>query len=213
MPPPQAVVTLSCACRKPSSVCAVAMRRSQAIASSAPPPSACPLSAAITGTGNRRTAQVQRVRGATSTACRPRCVPLRVPAGRRRQRSNDHRWPSDTAHFSVVSAAWCAKTLPSRSSSSSDSALRLSGRLIVTRSVSPLRSVRSMSAATGCAQKNSRITHSATQAGRSWPSISTAYSSTSSRLPLTSAADTSLQWARIRLPTTTAFGKRSLLMP
>ena len=53
VPPPQAVAMFSRACRKPIRACAAAIRRSHASASSAPPPSASPLSTAMTGTGKR----------------------------------------------------------------------------------------------------------------------------------------------------------------
>ena len=98
MPPPQAVGMLSRPWTKPMRAWAAAMRRSQATASSAPPPSATPLSAATTGTGNapdgvERGAGLRGHGGGAARACGQR--PDR--AGHRPRRSYGCRRAVSTA--------------------------------------------------------------------------------------------------------------------
>jgi len=107
-------------------------RKSQATASSAPPPRASPLSAASTGTGKQRMA---------SNAARDSTVMTRVSASLRTASSSRKSPPAakllspaplSTAAFRVSSAAASPNTVRKRSSTARLNALCFSGRATVT---------------------------------------------------------------------------------
>src|SRR5579871_2616667 len=140
MPPPHAVEILSRPCTKPIRACAAAMRKSQATDSSAPPPIASPLSAAITGSGNARIVSSDAFASRAISAA-PSSVVIDA-SSRKSPPAAKHCSPAPrkTATRKLRSSRLEAKASASERKTSPLNALRLSGRLMVTRSTPPLDS-------------------------------------------------------------------------